>query len=198
MSSHPLLLRPPTRQMARVSADRTDLDPAGQGAVLVELDALIVQDPENPRALDDAGLALDRVASLTDPVVLAGERVAGRLLPADPEERIAWVREALARPELQVVPVAVQYSERRTEAADRSLVGAWRAIRPAGAVAWLLTGDPRAVGPARRAGLRVVRIGPRPAGIEADIERPDYEARDLRDAVNHLLVSDAFPTVPAR
>jgi hypothetical protein len=184
--------------MAPVSADRPESDGAGRGAVLVELDALIVQDPQDPRAADDAGLALDRVAILADPVVLAGERVAGRLLPADPDERIAWVRETFARPELRVVPMVVQYSERRTEAADRSLVDAWRAIRPTGVVAWLLTADARAVGPARRAGLRVVRIGPRPAGIEADIERPDYEARDLRDAVNHLLVSDAFPTIPAR
>jgi hypothetical protein len=185
-------------QMALVSADRSELNRAPRGAVLVELDTLIVQDPADPRAVEDAGLALDRVAGVAEAVVLAGERVAGRLLPADPDERIAWVREALDRPELRVLPVVVQHSERRTEAADRSLVSAWRAIRPDRGPAWLLTGDPRAVGPARRAGLRVVRIGPRPAGIEADIERPDYEARDLRDAVNHLLVSDVFPTATAR
>jgi hypothetical protein len=185
-------------QPTLVPADRSELDAAPRGTVLVELDTLIVQDPVDPRAVDDAGLALDRVAGVADPIVLAGERVAGRLLPADRDERIAWVREALDRPGLQVLPTVVQHSERRTEAADRSLVSAWRAILPDGGPAWLLTGDPRAVGPARRAGLRVVRIGPRPAGIEADIERPDYEARDLRDAVNHLLVSDVFPTVRAR
>jgi hypothetical protein len=185
-------------QMALVSADRSELDRAARGTVLVELDTLIVQDPADPRAVDDAGLALDRIAGVADPIVLAGDRVAGRLLPADSDERIAWVREALDRPELRVRPTVAQPSERRTEAADRSLVNAWRAIRPDRGPTWLLTGDPRAVGPARRAGLRVVRIGPRPASIEADIERPDYEARDLRDAVNHLLVSDVFPTVTAR
>jgi hypothetical protein len=184
--------------MAPVSADRDEQDEPARGAVFVDLDTLIVQDPGDPRAVDDAGLALDRVAGLANPVVLAGDRVAGRLLPANPEERIAWVREALDRPELRVVPVAGQHGERRTEAADRSQVDTWRAIRSGPGIAWLLTGDPRAVGPARRAGFRVVRIGPRPAGVEADIERPDYEARDLRDAVNHLLVNDVFPSVPAR
>lgn len=185
-------------QAAHVSVDRSELGVAPRRAVLVELDTLIVQDPADPRAVDDAGLALDRVAGVAEPIVLARERVAGRLLPADPDERIAWVREALDRPEARVLPIVAQPSERRTEAADRSLVSAWRAIRPDGSPAWLLTGDPRAVGPARRAGLRVVRIGPRPASVEADVERPDYEARDLRDAVNHLLVSDVFPTVAAR
>jgi hypothetical protein len=181
-----------------VSADPGELDGSPRGAVFIELDTLIVPDPADPRAVDDAELVLDRVAGLADPIVLAGERVAGRLLPADPDERIAWVREALHRPELRVVPVALQHGERRTDSTDRSLVDTWRAIRGAWPVAWLLTGDPRAVGPARRAGLRVVRIGPRPAGIEADVERPDYEARDLRDAVNHLLVNDVFPSVPTR
>jgi hypothetical protein len=184
--------------MAPVSADGSDLDSSVRGAVFVELDALIVQDPADPRAVDDAGLVLDRVAGLADLVVLAGDRVAGRLLPVDPDQRIAWVRQALDRPELRVVSVAGQPSERRTGAADQSQVGAWRGIRQDWPVAWLLTGDARAVGAARRGGLRVIRIGPRPAGIEADIERPDYEARDLRDAVNHLLVTDVFPTVPAQ
>ncbi|MEA2537076.1 MAG: hypothetical protein QOF11_1310 [Chloroflexota bacterium] len=184
--------------MAHVSVEPGEPDGSVRGAVFIELDALIVQDSADPRAADDAGLAIDRVADFAEPVVLAGERVAGRLLPLDPEERIAWVREALDRPDVLVVSLAARPGERRTEAAGRSLVDAWRGIRTEWSVAWLVTGDPRSVGPARRAGLRVVRIGPRPAGVEAEIERPDYEARDLRDAVNHLMVADVFPSVPAR
>jgi len=63
-------------------------------------------------------------------------------------------------------------------------------VREAHHGTWLLTDRPRQVGAARKAGLKVILIGPpdpQPRG-----QRADYQARDLRDAVGHLLTMDVF------
>ena len=42
----------------------------------------------------------------------------------------------------------------------------------------------------RGAGLRTVRIGPLGVDHLSSVHRPDYEARDLLDAANHILVEE--------
>jgi hypothetical protein len=54
--------------------------------------------------------------------------------------------------------------------------------------AWYIGGDQESIAAARNAGLRTIRIG----GVTEDhlsaVHRPDYEARDLLDAVNHIML----------
>jgi HAD-hyrolase-like protein len=54
--------------------------------------------------------------------------------------------------------------------------------------AWYIGGDQESIAAARTAGLRTIRIG----GVTGDhlsaVHRPDYEARDLLDAANHILL----------
>jgi len=159
--------------------------------ILISLDALVVQRTDQPTALDEAAVALRRIGWIGRPVVLMGRRVAGRDLPEDQGTREAWVRSSVGQGAYAVVPFDDPSTARShpDQAADE-----WRHLREAQHGAWLLTDQPRQVGPARQAGLKVILIGP--ADTHPSVHRPDYLARDLRDAVGHLLTMDVFAAPP--
>ena len=53
---------------------------------------------------------------------------------------------------------------------------------------WHISADAEAVMSGRNAGLRTIRIGPPAGDPETSVHRADYEARDLLDAANWILV----------
>jgi hypothetical protein len=168
-------------------------DPTGRPGILVALDVLVVDGPTAPRPLDSAATALDRLNWIGRPVVMAGHELVGRRLPEAADERVAWVRAAFGKDDLDVHPFEEPGLDRAGELSASHAVERWTEVRDAWGATWLLTSRITSVGPARRAGLAVVRIGPRPDGAAA-VERADHEARDLLDAASHLLASDAFAT----
>jgi hypothetical protein len=172
-------------------------DPAGQGSagILISLDALIVQRAEQPTALDDAPVAIRRIGWIGRPVILVGSRVAGRDLPNDAGEREAWVRASVGRGAYAVVPFDEPAAE-RAATQDGEAVDQWRRVMSEQDGTWLLTDRPRQVGAARQAGLKVILIGP--ADPQPSLRRPDYQARDLKDAVGHLLTVDVFASPAGR
>lgn len=163
--------------------------------LLIALELLIVDDPAAPRRSADAGLALERLAWLGRPVVLAGERIADRRLPEATDDRIAWVRGILERDDLSVARFDEPPIDRPGDEAERDAVACWVEARRTWSAGWLLTGRSTSVGPARRAGLSVARIGPRDTTVAASVERADHEARDLLEAVSHLLTRETFGLV---
>jgi hypothetical protein len=174
-------------------------EPAGQpsAGILISLDALIVQRADQPVAIDEAPVALRRIGWIGRPTILVGARVAGRDLPSDPREREAWVRATIGRGAYAVVHFEDPSPERGVSQ-EAEGVQRWAEVRDAEHGTWLLTDRPRQVSSARKAGLKVILIGPpdpQPRG-----QRPDYQARDLRDAVGHLLTMDVFSgaVVPSR
>jgi hypothetical protein len=164
---------------------------AGQATagVLISLDALIVQRADQPAAIDEAPVALRRIGWIGRPIILVGHHVAGRDLPADASSREAWVRGTVGRGAYAVVPFD-DPSVDRAVSQDGQGVEQWREIRESQQGTWLLTDQPRQVGAARQAGLKVILIGP--PDPQPRPQRPDYQARDLRDAVGHLLAMDVF------
>ena len=166
-------------------------DPSGPSAagILISLDALIVQRADQPSATEEAPVALRRIGWIGRPIILVGAQVAGRNLPEETAEREAWVRAAIGSGAYAVVPFD-DPAEDRGGSQSGAAVDGWREVRDAQGGAWLLTDRPRQVGPARQAGLKVVLIGP--TDPQPRNHRPDYQARDLRDAVGHLLTMDVF------
>jgi len=170
---------------------------AGQASpgILISLDALVVQRADQPTAIDEAPVALRRIGWIGRPIILVGQQVAGRDLPPESRDREAWVRATIGRGAYAVV----HFEDPSTDRAlgqDGHGVERWAELRDAQRATWILTDRPRQVGAARKAGLKVIVIGPpdpQPRG-----QRPDYQARDLRDAVGHLLTMDVFagPAVP--
>ena len=160
----------------------------GSAGILISLDALITQRAEDPTALDEAPVALRRIGWIGRPIVLVGSRVAGRDLPSEARDREAWVRASIGRGAYAVVPFEDPTEGRGDLAA--AAIEEWRALREAQRGTWLLTDRPRQVDAARAAGLKVIVIGP--ANPQPRLRRPEYQARDLRDAVGHLLTVDVF------
>ncbi|MEP7041253.1 MAG: hypothetical protein ABI864_06725 [Chloroflexota bacterium] len=171
-------------------------DPASQGTagILISLDALIVQRSELPTALDDAPMALRRIGWIGRPIILIGSQVAGRDLPQEAGEAEAWVRGSIGSGAYAVVPFEDPPAE-RAATQDGEAVDRWRKVRIDQHATWLLTDRPRQVRAARQAGLKVILIGP--AGPQPHLHPPDYQARDLKDAVGHLLIVDVFSTPTA-
>lgn len=165
----------------------------GSPGILISLDALISQRADDPTALDEAPVALRRIGWIGRPIILVGKRVAGRELPSDEKDREAWVRASIGRGAYAVVPFQDPSEGRGT--VDEAAVAEWRNLRDARRATWLLTDRPRQVDAARSAGLKVIVIGP--TDPQPRLHRPEYQARDLRDAVGHLLTVDIFAQPPA-
>jgi len=157
--------------------------------ILIALDALVVQRTEQPTAIDEAPIALRRIGWIGRPIILVGSHVAGRKLSDDEGEREAWVRASIGSGAYAVIPFE-DASENRAGSQDGEAVERWRKVREGNDGTWLLTDRHRQVGPARQAGLKVILIGP--TDPQPRNQRPDYQARDLRDAVGHLLTMDVF------
>jgi hypothetical protein len=170
--------------------------PAGRAAILVAGDLLFGDDPADPRPLSDARLAIERLGWFGRPVVLVGERIAGRLLPAGHGEREAWVRAQLGSEDLLVELFDEAAGAASGDGTDRLKVERWGGLRDIWDADRLITGNPGSVGPARRAGMTVVRIGPGDGSFAGAVERPDHVARDLLDAVRYVMTADTFSAGP--
>jgi hypothetical protein len=59
---------------------------------------------------------------------------------------------------------------------------------------WYIGGDQEGIQAARTAGLRTIRIGPLAGDHLSSVHRPDYEARDLLDAANTIMLDALAPT----
>lgn len=151
-----------------------------------------------PRPVAKARLAIQRLRPLGEPVVLVSRELGGRTLPDDERERVAWVRDSLAVPGLRVVAFEESGTGRPTDPATEQMAELWATLRESCGAGTLLTGLESSVAAARRAGLRVIRIGARGPGPDPTTPRADYEAFDLLDAVRHLLAADTFDASAAK
>jgi hypothetical protein len=164
-------------------------DHDGRPSILVGLEVLMIEAVDGPRLLDDVPTALERLRWVGDPVVLAPERLFERALPAEPDARTALVRHLVGD---ATIPVegAIHADEGRTPGGAH--VEAWRELARARRARWLITDRGGVIPAARRAGLRVILVGARGAAPRAVVEPAEHEARDVLDAVAHILAAETF------
>ena len=162
------------------------------------LSTFVMDGPHEPVAAPDAADALDRLATLGRTVVLAGDEVAGWRLPEDSDARERWVRAVLGWPvPVHVIPFAAPAWDRHDAAGEAHAQDAWAKVRAEQRAAWLITDGRDDVRPARRAGLRIVHVGPRSTDVPL-AAHADIAARDLTDAARLLLAQELFGQIPAR
>jgi hypothetical protein len=168
-------------------------DLSGLPGILIGLDLLVADGTTAARPLDDTALVLERLGWIGRPIVVAGDNLNGRRLPEAGDDRVTWVQTVL-HSDGQPVSVFSEGSPRRVgeHDEDRPPVEAWAALRDTWRATWLLTSRTSSIGPARGAGLGVIRIGPRPGDGSPEVERPDHQARDALDATTYLLTLDTF------
>jgi hypothetical protein len=160
-----------------------------QAVVLIELDALMIDGADGPRPLDEASDALARIGLVGTAVVLAPASLRGRPLPQDTAAKIDLVRRLLGDPALDVVE-GVAVPDGRRDVDDATHV--WQTVVEATTARWLVTAQALVIAPARRSGLRVVLIGASGSSPQAAIEPAEHEARDLLDAIGHILTAETF------
>ena len=176
--------------------------PFGEGGagpvVFVDLDTVLLAVYQGRRGIElglqpDLEEAIGRLSEVSGRIVVLGEPP-----PIEPrhgletERRIEQLQEGLgpvaerlfivtcphgeegtcecAKPGMGLIQVAV-------EQLDLNLRGGW-----------YVGGDQAGVVVGRTAGLRTVRIGPAGEDHLSAVHRPDYEARDLLDAANHIMM----------
>jgi histidinol phosphatase-like enzyme len=141
---------------------------------------------EGLRRLRDAG----QVVVLVDPT--AGDQ----LLPHQADVRAAFARRNLRGALTKVVLVSCRH--RRGDACECRKPGLGLIERVRNELGldleggWLIGGDPD-VTAGRDAGLRTIRVGPATVGRGGPTLTADYDARDLLDAANWILLSEALP-----
>lgn len=133
----------------------------GPTRILVSAETLFEHGVDAPRPLGDASAAIERLGWIGQPVVTIGEHIAGCRLPSEPNDRIGWVRMCLGTPDIPAAVFDDPAVDRASEAAERAAVESWSLVGNDWHADRLLTGRDSSVGPARKAGLTVVRIGPR-------------------------------------
>jgi len=163
-------------------------------AALISLETLFLDKAGDPCPVPHASSLLTRLAEISQPVILVGERLADHRLPAAWPDRRAWLHHTLGGEAYTTASFEAPPAARlNDDAALSDAAACWAEVAARHGARWLLSSDPHVVRPAQAAGLAVVAVGPRVAAPEvAAVVRPDREARDLRDAVNQLLLEAIF------
>jgi hypothetical protein len=140
------------------------------------------------RPAADAGLR--RLAQLTDTIVALVEPAAPRTRHR-PTDRLVGVRAPMVQGGPDVLFVGCPHGGEpcRCRKPDPGLIEqAAKSHRIDLHGAWHISADSAGVQAGRAAGLRTVRIGPPSDDPESAIHRADYDARDLLDAANWILI----------
>lgn len=162
------------------------------GTIVLALSTLMLPGPGEPGPVPGIGEALDRLASLGRPVILARHEQANER-EAHAARDGSGITATLGLPEDTNVAIVATGAEldghRQSPEAVRIL---WESVRAAHRARWLVTDRPADVRPAQAAGLRVVLVGPRGSPRLLAGARPDITARDIHDAGRLLLARDVF------
>ncbi len=167
--------------------------------VFIDLDTVMLSAHQGRRGVEmgvqaDLGEGIDRLAEIADQIVVLayppGDHDGTR---AGATERLDVLRDGLGGIVDRLIVVSCPHVDSRCTCAKPGSGLIELAIREHGLAkrgGWYVGADQEGVVSGRGAGLRTVRIGPLGADHLSSVHRPDYEARDLLDAANQILVQE--------
>jgi len=169
-------------------------------AVFVDMDSVLLAAHQGRRGLEihvqaDVDEGLNRLEQAADQIfVLAFPARADGNRTISTEGRVEILRDSLngTFSHLEIVRCPHSRDDMTCDCAKPGtglihLAASERGPRVSG---WFIGADQEGVQSGRTAGLHTVRIGPAGSDHMSNVHRPDYEARDLLDAANHILIED--------
>lgn len=169
--------------------------------VFLDMDAVLLDAHQGRRGIElnvqgDVDDGLSRLAQIADVIVVLAypQHVDGIRRPST-ESRIETLRDGLNGTFSSVQIVACPHRrDDETCNCSKPASGLIQIARrdhslPAES-GWFIGADQEGVQSGRHAGLRTVRVGPAGSDHMSKVHRADYEARDLLDAANHILIED--------
>jgi histidinol phosphatase-like enzyme len=175
------------------------VDRARAHAIFLDLDTVLLAAHQGRRGVElgvqaDLGEGIDRLAEIADQiVVLAYPASNGDGQRTTAEQRVAVLRDGIGTAAERLLVVICPHHDGHCTCAkpgDGLIEVAVKEHGLARRGGWYVGADQEGVVSGRTAGLRTVRIGPLGADHLSSVHRPDYEARDLLDAANHILVAE--------
>lgn len=167
--------------------------------IYLDLDTVLLATHQGRRGVElgvqaDVADGIDRLSEIADQiVVLAYPQPSQTRSRVTTELRLATLRDGVGAVIDKLVLISCPHAGSECDCAKpgigliRSSVEKYGVRRSGG---WYIGADQEGVVCGRAAGLQTIRIGPLGADHLSSVHRPDYEARDLVDAANHILIED--------
>jgi hypothetical protein len=167
-------------------------------SILIDLDSVLLSVHQGQRGVElgvqaDLAEPLTRLADVSPRIAVLVEPP-----PAEPrhgletERRLDTVRDALGAAADDLIIVTCPHGENGTCNCARPDVGLIEVALARDDLprrgAWFIGGDQDGIVAARNAGLHTIRIGGLTEDHLSAVHRADYEARDLLDAANHIML----------
>ena len=168
--------------------------------VYLDLDTVLLGIHQGRRGVElglqaDLVEALDRLSEVAHPIVVLVDPPPTQIRHGlETTKRVDVLRDGLGVTFDDLIVVACPHGEQRACACakpDSGLIDlAVEQHDLPRRVGWYIGADQEGVVAGRTAGLRTIRIGPLGEDHLSAVHRPDYEARDLMDAANHILIEE--------
>lgn len=185
------------------TTERTTLgspDGAASTTVFLDFDTVFLATFQGRRGLElglqaDISEALDRLSEISDEIVLLVDPpAADGVHELETEHRLEVLREGLGPVIDKVIVVTCPHdveAECECGRPGSGLIEIARADHGVGRRSgWHIGGDQEGVVCGRNAGLRTIRVGPIGEDHLSAVHRADYDARDLHDAANRILIEE--------
>ncbi len=190
--------------VTRSDRQSADFDSPANGVlgptVFLDLDTVLLAIHQGRRGVElglqaDLGDALARLSEVAHPIVVLVDPPPTAIRRGlETTKRLDVLRDGLGETVDDLIVVACPHGEERACSCakpERGLIDLaveQHDLPPR--VGWYVGADQEGVVAGRTAGLRTIRIGPLGEDHLSAVHRPDYEARDLMDAANHILIEE--------
>jgi hypothetical protein len=176
------------------------VEPGLAHTVFIDLDTVLLAAHQGRRGIElgvqaDLDGSIDRLAEIADQIVVLAYPPDGHDGPkVAAEQRVKVLRDGLGPDtSARLIVVTCPHDDGACTCAKPGSGLIELAIEEHGLPrrsGWYVGADQAGVVSGRGAGLRTVRIGPLGEDHLSSVHRPDYEARDLLDAANHILLEE--------
>lgn len=176
------------------------LEGSGLVPVFLDFDTVLLATFQGRRGLE-LGLQADLLQSIErfseiadDIVVVIDPPPTGGGHALETEHRLEVLRQGLGEAVENLIVVACPHGESGACDCAKPGTGLIEIARADHGVAntggWYICGDQEGVVRGRTAGLRTIRVGPAGEDHLSAVHRADYDARDLHDAANRIMVEE--------